>query len=336
MQNYLPEGYTIRRLDLIDAGPVAEMINAHSFATLGVPNTSAEENAAYWQVPGFDIDRDALLVVDADGKPAAYADVSDSNDPHVHIFTYGVVHPQHAGRGLGSYLADWIVERGCSGLWRAPEGARVVLVQFIPVQEQAGARVLKSRGFEHVRGSYLMRIEMDVEPEAVESPAGITIRPINMNTEFESAVRVIRTAFRDHFGFVEEPFDQSMKRWEYIAKTSPHFDPSVWYLAFDGSEVAGVCYCTPHVEEDPEMAWVNTLGVRREWRGRGIGHALLRTSFLEFYRRGFRKVGLGVDAQSLTGATRLYEKAGMHVFREYHAYEKEIRPGFELATRSIE
>jgi len=49
-------------------------------------------------------------------------------------------------------------------------------------------------------------------------------------------------------------------------------------------------------------------------------------------------VGLGVDAQSLTGATRLYEKAGMHSdpARQLVLYEKELRPGIEIRTQSLE
>jgi len=41
-----------------------------------------------------------------------------------------------------------------------------------------------------------------------------------------------------------------------------------------------------------------------------------------------------VDAASLTNATRLYEKAGMHVTRQYDTYEKELRPGKSLATET--
>ena len=334
MNNNLPNGYITRRLELSDAESVAEMINANSLASIGVLISSADEFLTYWQMPGFDLTRDAILIVDADGKPAAYGDVDNLNDPHVRIFTYGAVHPQHVGLGLGSYLLDWSIERGCSGLWRAPEGARVVLVQTLPKQEQAGRHLLESRGFEHLRVIYLMRIEMIDEPAAPEIPAGITIRPINLDTEFEAAVRNIQTAFRDHFDFVEEPIEQAVERWQHTTSTSPHFDPSVWYLALDGSEIVGVCYCTPFMEEDPETAWVNTLCVLRERRGRGIAHTLLRTSFVEFYRRGFRKVALAVDGQSITGATRLFEKAGMYVFREYWRYEKEIRPGVDLVTRS--
>jgi ribosomal protein S18 acetylase RimI-like enzyme len=65
--------------------------------------------------------------------------------------------------------------------------------------------------------------------------------------------------------------------------------------------------------------------VRRPWRQRGLGLALLLHSFNNFYQRGDRAVGLGVDAQSLTGATRLYEKAGMRVTRQHDLYEKIIR-----------
>ncbi len=84
------------------------------------------------------------------------------------------------------------------------------------------------------------------------------------------------------------------------------------------------------------MGWVATLGVRRNWRRQGIALALLHHSFGEFYRRGVRKVGLGVDAGSLTGATRLYEKAGMHVASQFDKYEKEIRAGKEISVQSIE
>jgi ribosomal protein S18 acetylase RimI-like enzyme len=83
------------------------------------------------------------------------------------------------------------------------------------------------------------------------------------------------------------------------------------------------------------MGWVGSLGVLRPWRKRGLGLALLRHSFNEFYRRGKRKVGLGVDAQNLTGALRLYENAGMHVHKAFDQYEKELRPGQELSVQSL-
>ncbi len=82
--------------------------------------------------------------------------------------------------------------------------------------------------------------------------------------------------------------------------------------------------------------WVSPLSVRSPWRRRGIGLALLHQTFSEFYRRGTPKVALYVDSQNLSGATRLYERAGMHVVQLHHQYEKELRPGTELRTQSIE
>ena len=42
--------------------------------------------------------------------------------------------------------------------------------------------------------------------------------------------------------------------------------------------------------------------------------------------RGERRVGLGVDAESPTGATRVYERAGMRTLWQALVWEKELRP----------
>jgi ribosomal protein S18 acetylase RimI-like enzyme len=77
--------------------------------------------------------------------------------------------------------------------------------------------------------------------------------------------------------------------------------------------------------------WVDNVAVRRPWRRRGVAEAMLREVFRRFAARGITPVNLGVDAMSSTGATRLYEKAGMRVVREFVFFEKELRPGEELS-----
>jgi GNAT superfamily N-acetyltransferase len=96
--------------------------------------------------------------------------------------------------------------------------------------------------------------------------------------------------------------------------------------------------CFEKSHDDPGLGWVGTLGVCRPWRKRGLGLALLRHSFSELYRHGQRRIGLGVDAESLTGATRLYLKAGMQPDpnHTYLFYEKELRSGIELTTQSVD
>ncbi|MDX1615767.1 MAG: GNAT family N-acetyltransferase, partial [Candidatus Promineifilaceae bacterium] len=113
------------------------------------------------------------------------------------------------------------------------------------------------------------------------------------------------------------------------------FDPTLWHLAIDDDQIAGVSLCRPSSHQDPAMGWISTLGVRRPWRRQGLGLALLRQSFLEFHKRATVKVGLDVDSQSLTGATRLYRKAGMRELRRYDLYAKELRPGKIISKTQI-
>ena len=101
----------------------------------------------------------------------------------------------------------------------------------------------------------------------------------------------------------------------------PDHDPSLWFLVRTGEEVVAA------TRNDPERSgggWIGALGVRPAWRGRGLAKALLLHSFHEFHRRGQRRVGLGVDSQNASGATRLYESIGMVVDSEQVVWEKDV------------
>ena len=75
---------------------------------------------------------------------------------------------------------------------------------------------------------------------------------------------------------------------------------------------------------EPGLGWVGILGVRSPWRRRGLGDALLRASFAALYERGLRRVGLGVDTENVTGALRLYERAGMRAVRRTDSWVLEL------------
>ena len=98
--------------------------------------------------------------------------------------------------------------------------------------------------------------------------------------------------------------------------------------------ILSLSLCDPKLGTDRETGMVDVLGVRRPWRQKGLGLALLHNTFGEFLRRGYKRVGLGVDTQNLSGATRLYKKAGMEVDREFVVYEKELRAGKELSKQT--
>ena len=124
----------------------------------------------------------------------------------------------------------------------------------------------------------------------------------------------------------------------------PDFEPHLWFLAVEdggdesrrASKSPGFSLCHSHATNDPDAAYVMELAVRRPWRRQGVALALLHHTFRTFQAMGIDKVSLGVDASSLTGATRLYEKAGMHVSERWDLQEKILRDGRVLATETLE
>jgi ribosomal protein S18 acetylase RimI-like enzyme len=97
-------------------------------------------------------------------------------------------------------------------------------------------------------------------------------------------------------------------------------DPALWFVASDGDEPVGVALCSV----DEGRGYVETLGVRPAWQGRGIGGALLRSAFAAFAERGLLDVDLGVDSENPTGAVGLYERAGMRATRRYDVFERRL------------
>ena len=195
-------------------------------------------------------------------------------------------------------------------------------------------KLFEDLGFTQIRSSYDMQIDMQTPPPAPKWADGITLRTADPDKDLRAVYQADVDSFRDHFGHIEQPFEEGFTRFKHFL-LGEGSDPSLWFLAMDGDEIAGICICRPKSYNDPDAGYVNILGVRRAWRKRGIGLALLQHSFGEFYRREKRKVGLGVDAESLTGALRLYEKAGMHVHLAFDLFEKTIRSGREISVESL-
>ena len=333
----VPESYTMRQAELGDVEQIVEVINACSEEAVGIRLRTVEDQFADWQSPGFDPARDARVVVSPEGRIAGFADVWDLDEPHVRIHSLGRVHPEHRGRGIGASLLQWIHHRASESIRLAPAHARVTLAQSVFEQDLQAQTLLESAGFSFNRVFSRMVIDMNGAPADPSWPNGIRVRRYTPEDLVPTA-RMVQEAFRDHWGHVDVPFEEELKQWQHWTTAYEDFDPSLWFLAVDGSsdEIVGVVLGWPKAPEDPEMGRIEILGVLRDWRRRGLASALLQQMFGEFHRRGCRKVSLGVDAASLTGATRLYERAGMKVLRRTFSYEKELRPGKDLSRRELE
>jgi len=333
---HLPVGYTSRPATMEDAEPAVTLFNACSNELVGETPHDADEQRVEWRTPRFELDRDTRVVCAPDGALVGYAEVWDTDEPHVRIYSWGRVHPQHRGRGIGSALLAWEEERARKAIAKAPEGARVSLHHGALKLDEKAQSLLEGRGFDPVRSFRRMVIEMEKAPPTPAWPEGVRVRSLDPASDLEGMVRSVRATFVDHWGHVDSPFEDELEQWRHWVSEEKDFDPSIWFLATADEAIVGTCLCWPKRNEDPEMGWINVLGVDRRWRRRGLGLALLHHAFGAFHRRGKRRVGLGVDGASLTGATGLYEKAGMRVVRESIAYEKELRPGKDLSRQSLD
>lgn len=331
----LSEGFTARGAEMNDIEPAMQLFNRWSHSVIGRDEiTDAQAIHTEWQAPGFDPEQDIRLIFAPDGQLAGYIEVWTIAKPPVHPWVWGRVDPDYEDLGIGTWMLHWAEQRALRVLDQLPSELR--FAPRVGTYREAGKpkKLFEEMGYRHIRSSYHMLINMDTPVPDAQFPDGITLRTYNPEADAEAVYRAQNDSFRDHFGFVEEPFEEGLKRWKYFWEKEG-FDPTLLFLAMEGDEIAGINLCLPRSFEDADLGWVGTLGVRRPWRKRGLGLALLRHSFNEFYRRGKRKVGLGVDAQNLTGALRLYENAGMHVHQAFDQYEKELRAGKEISVQSL-
>jgi mycothiol synthase len=312
---------------LDDAQDIVHLRNACAVERTGKPATNLQAIRGMMQMPGLDLETDTQLALDLQGHLAGFALVQD-NPPNPLIYAVTEVGPRYRRTGVGAALCHWIEERARRAIPKLEASARVALLQQRLSTDEAGRELLLGQGYQVVRHNFRMVIELEGLPPPATLPEGIAIRPFDRDREGRPLIRALREAFRDNWGYVDRGLEVEYERWMHILDRDPDCDPApFWFVAVDGEEIAGFALCHPEMSEDPEMALVYVVGVRPAWRRRGIALALLRHSFGALYHAGKRRVSLEVDAENRTGATRLYEKAGMHVERRQETFEKELRPG---------
>lgn len=326
----LKPGFSVRPCTLDDVEAVVEVMNLCAIKAIGKADETVADTLADWQTPGYDQQANQRAIIAPDGKLVGWGTIADSNPVHPTLDIY--VHPDYENEGVGEYLFEWCEKRSREMIVDAPPEARVVLWAHTYENDVWYRGFLESCGMQVVRHYWRMEIEMTVPPPAPRWPEGVEVRALQPGENLRPILAVERAAFMDHFGYVEEPFEEHFERWSHSWQSEDRFDPSLWFLAMRGEQIVGVALSKLGHGGDENMGWIRTVGVPREHRRQGIALVLLLTAFDAFYQRGLRRVGLGVDASSLTGATELYRKAGMSVTLQFDLLEKELRAGVEFGA----
>jgi mycothiol synthase len=289
-----------RREDLESA---VELMNEHSRRLHGADDVTPHDLLNYWESPDVDLEQDILLAETTEGEVVGYADVGVQGD-HVWLDVRGTEPEALPG------LLEAVEQRAAE---KKP-GAR--LMGYTSADDEPLRTLYETSGYELVRHSFRMRIDLDGDVPAPEWPAGFSVRTMREGDE-RRVYDAHMASFADTWMFTPEPLES----WTHWFVKDAAFDPSLWFLAEAEDDLAGIVIARAN-ENEPGLGWIRILGVIPIYRQRGLGQALLRHTFGEFARRGFDAVGLGVDAQNPTGAVRVYERAGMYVARTNLLFER--------------
>jgi mycothiol synthase len=302
------EGLELRVPARDDAALIAELLNEHSRALTGRDDVTVADVAYWFDQPGLQPERDMRVAL-ADGTLVAYADLGGGEEDGEPVWIDLRVRPGSEGAGPPVLAA---IEANASLRGAPPRRLRAVAHS----DDAAFQELLAGAGYRPVRSGYRMEIDLAEAPLEPDWPTGISVRPLEPGEE-RRAYDAHMDSFADSLDFHGFPYDQ-WRFWLFGEEEGPAFA----ILAEDGEEMAGLSICRERRGGDLELGWIHVLGVRAPWRRRGLGRALLLESFRELRSRGKPRAGLGVDAENVSGAVRLYESAGMRIVRRNDVYEK--------------
>jgi len=314
----IPDGFAVRVPTVDDAEAIAELVNEVSMAEAGIPWTTTEETRDVLTSPERAAPLPEVLLIDEDGSVAGYLESWTSDPAELALIAF--VRPALWGRGLNTWLIRHGEAWATESLLGSDSPFALRLSRFI--SNEAARRLFVSLGYHYVRNFWVMRVDLEGPRAEAADPPGVSIRSFDPDSDVERVYEALREGFDDHWG---GPF-HSLERWRHrsIDGEGANFDPTLWFVAEEGNDVVGAICCTATTPRADDTGEVGYLAVRRPWRRRGVALALLLSAFAELGRRGIARCELSVDSENPTGATKLYERAGMQVAYGWDVWEKTL------------
>lgn len=315
---YLDASLTIRLVRWNDLNSIAQLIydicEAEGDTSVAVTPEDLENE---WKYEGFDPEQDAFVVETREGRMVGYGALYDVGE-HCELSGDIYTHPQFKRLGIDAAMLHAMEVGARKHIELADPNARVFIRTVLDSKDAAGKAILAGIGYVPVRYHWRMGIELDAAPPEPVLPEGLELRPFIKEEHGEAVLQARNEAFKDNWGSRAFTFEE----FSYFCFETPEYDPTLWKVIWAGDQVAA--FSINHYRMG--IGWIHILAVRPAWRSHGLGIKLLHYTFREFYGRGMKTIGLGVDAANVTGATRLYRRAGMKTVSEFVTLEKELRP----------
>jgi ribosomal protein S18 acetylase RimI-like enzyme len=189
--------------------------------------------------------------------------------------------------------------------------------------EQSLQALLENQGYRPARYFFEMTRDINMPLPAAPLPPGLEVRPVT-EAHYRSIFEAANEAFRDHWGFVDRTFEEEFPHWI----EDPDFNPSLWKVAWDGDQIAGMVQNFVNKAENAEYqrkrGYTEGISVRRPWRKLGLARSLLVQSIAMFKEMGMDETALGVDAENLSGALKLYQGVGYKEVKRNMSYRKPL------------
>jgi mycothiol synthase len=273
----------------------------------------------------FDPARD-IIIAEANGIIAggAFGSWRQENDGLYRFQINLVLTPAWRGRGVRRAMLHWMEARLRDVAATLPDDAPKVL--SAGAQERAASlrALLESEGYRVVRYYQRMVRPLDEPIPDFPLPDDLELRPVTPD-QYRAIWDASNEAFRDHWGFSERP-DEYFEWWQ----NEPTFNPALWQVAWDVAtgEIAGQVQTVIDANENEAFqrrrGYTETISVRRPYRRRGLARAMIVESLRTLKAQGMTESALHVDAENITGATRIYADCGFRVEATRLAYRKPL------------
>ena len=221
----------------------------------------------------------------------------------------GVVEP-HRNRGIGRALLGTASQRAES------LGVSVLHVQAAS-DGPAAQHLLQTSGFRLVRAYLLMRWQGE-EVARPELPPGFGLRTFMDGQDEGTLTRIQNAAFAGTWGFCPNTVEEIEARLRF--KTS---DPDGVLFVTHGDSVAGYNWTFRAARPTGSTGWISMTGVHPDYRGHGLGKAVVLAGMEALTAQGVRTIELEVDEQN-TAAEDIYLSVGFRKIRQGLWYEMEL------------